>query len=205
MQSAILSETGFCDTVMAHEILKKRGDCIHGVKKRRWQISAGVLAVLLTVCITCPGALAAETNAAGGTGQPPSGTWVKVTIPNTPEKEQEQENAALPDSKPEKGSGRKAVEKSGRPAERILRHEVPAESFPDERDSGLRLGFITLKHPERLAGFLQISIPGVRGAARGGRGNTPKTGDPSGSLLWAVIHLCSVFILLRYFGRRRRS
>ena len=109
MQSAILSETGFCDTVMAHEILKKRGDCIHGVKKRRWQISAGILAVLLTVCITCPGALAAETNAAGGTGQPPSGTWVKVTIPNTPEKEQEQENAALPDSKPEKDSGRKAV------------------------------------------------------------------------------------------------
>ena len=99
MQSAILSETGFCDTVMAHEILKKRGDCIHGVKKRRWQISAGILAVLLTVCITCPGALAAETNAAGGTGQPPSGTWVKVTIPNTPEKEQE--NAALPDRKPE--------------------------------------------------------------------------------------------------------
>ena len=205
MQSAILSETGFCDTVMAHEILKKRGDCIHGVKKRRWQISAGVLAVLLTVCITCPGALAAETNAAGGTGQPPSGTWVKVTIPNTPEKEQEQENAALPDSKPEKGSGRKAVEKSGRPAEGILRHEVPAEPLPVEGDPGLRLGFITLKHPERLAGLLRITIPGVKGAARGGRGNTPETGDPSGILLWAVIHLCSVFILLRYFGRRRRS
>ena len=203
MQSAILSETGFCDTVMAHEILKKRGDCIHGVKKRRWQISAGILAVLLTVCITCPGALAAETNAAGGTGQPPSGTWVKVTIPNTPEKEQE--NASLPDRKPEKGSGRKAVEKSGRPAEGILRHEVPAEPLPVEGDPGLRLGFITLKHPERLAGLLRITIPGVKGAARGGRGNTPETGDPSGILLWAVIHLCSVFILLRYFGRRRRS
>lgn len=202
MQSAILSETGFCDTVMAHEILKKRGDCIHGVKKRRWQISAGILAVLLMVCITCPGALAAETNAAGGAGQPPSGTWVRVTIPNTPEREQE--NAALPDRKPEKGSGRKVVEKSGRPAEGILRHEVPAEPLSGEGDPALRLGFITLKHPERLAGFLRITIPGVRGAARGGRGNTPKTGDPSGILLWAVIHLCSVFILLRYFGRRRK-
>ena len=173
------------------------------MKKKRWQISVGILAVFLMVCITCPETPAAGREPSGGTGQPPSGTWVKVTIPNTPEKEQE--NASLPDRKPEKGSGRKAVEKSGRPAEGILRHEVPAESFPGERDSGLRLGFITLKHPERLAGFLQISIPGVRGAARGERGNTPKTGDPSGILLWAVIHLCSVFILLRYFGRRRRS
>ena len=94
------------------------------------------------------------------------------------------------------------------PAEEHLPVEDPfprEEPLPVEGDPGLRLGFITLKHPERLAGFLQISIPGVRGAARGGRGNTPKTGDPSGILLWAVIHLCSVFILLRYFGRRRRS
>ena len=124
MQSAILSETSFCDTVMAHEILKKKGGCFHGVKKKSWQISVGILAVFLMVCITCPETPAAGREPSGGTGQPPSGTWVKVTIPNTPEKEQE--NASLPDRKPEKGSGRKAVEKSGRPSEGILRHEVPA-------------------------------------------------------------------------------
>lgn len=158
------------------------------------------------------------------------GGWVTVTIPNEPETgenreyTEDSEKTAEPGEtgEPEKtaepgktGEPEKTAE-PGKPwkprirvtgagvreKERRTEEETAEESGEALlRDDGPILGFITLKHPEQLAGFLRITVPGVKGAARPGR-NIPGTGDGARMVSWAAVHIVSVLCLLVLIRRR---
>ena len=146
------------------------------------------------------------------------GGWVTVTIPNVPETgenreyTEDSEKTAEPGEtgEPEKTAEpgkpwkpRMRVTGAGvREKERRTEEETAEESAEALlRDDGPILGFITLKHPEQLAGFLRITVPGVKGAARPGR-NIPGTGDGARMVSWAAVHIVSVLCLLVLIRRR---
>ncbi|MCR5370598.1 MAG: hypothetical protein K6E83_07820 [Clostridium sp.] len=152
------------------------------------------------------------------------GGWVTVTIPNEPETgenreyTEDSEKTAEPG---ETGEPEKTAEpgKTGEPGkpwkprirvtgagvrekERRTEEETAEESAEALlRDDGPILGFITLKHPEQLADFLRITVPGVKGAARRTL-RIPGTGDGSMAVSWAAVHIVSVLCLLVLIRRR---
>lgn len=158
------------------------------------------------------------------------GGWVTVTIPNEPETGENREYTEDTEKtgepgetgEPEKtaelgktGEPEKTAEpgKTGKPRMRVTgagvrekerqTEEETAEESGEAllRDDGPILGFITLKHPEQLAGFLRITVPGVKGAARRTL-RIPGTGDGSMAVSWAAVHIISVLCLLVLIRRR---
>ena len=136
-------------------------------------------------------------------GPAPPGTGISA---DPPQQSRIREGADIPGRQSAKGPERTFVgrvlgaRRDGIPA----RTEVPVilpvngAAEPNMRERGPILGFITLKHPEQLAGFLRIAVPGIKGAARDADIRSSKTGDTAVMSLWAGLFIVSLAGLLAF-------